>query len=64
MVSKEFANFVLKYDLPANACDLNTLETIWIMVDGTTYKDPAPKILDELRQRLRFAWKNVNLDTL
>ena len=34
------------------------------MVDGTTYKDPAPKILDELRQRLRFAWKNVNLDTL
>ena len=64
MVSKEFANFVPKYDLPANACDLNTLETIWIMVDGTTYKDPAPKILDELRQRLRFAWKNVNLDTL
>ena len=40
------------------------LETIWIIVDETTYKDPAPKTLDELRQWLRFAWKNVTLDTL
>ena len=39
------------------------LETIWIIVDETTYKDPAPKTLDELRQWLRFAWKNVTLDT-
>ena len=38
------------------------LETIWIIVDETTYKDPAPKTLDELRQWLRFAWKNVTLD--
>ena len=40
------------------------LETIWIIVDETTYKDPAPKTLDELRQWLRFACKNVTLDTL
>ena len=40
------------------------LETIWIIVDETTYKDPAPKTLEELRQWLRFAWKNVTLDTL
>ena len=40
------------------------LETIWIIVDETTYKHPAPKTLDELRQWLRFAWKNVTLDTL
>ena len=33
-------------------------ETILIIVDETTYKDPAPKTLDELRQWLRFAWKN------
>ena len=39
-------------------------ETILIIVDETTYKDPAPKTLDELRQWLRFAWKNVTLDTL
>ena len=26
------------------------LETIGIIVDETTYKDPAPKTLDELRQ--------------
>ena len=64
MVSKEFANFVLKDDRQANSRDVNTLETFWIFVDETTYKDPAPKTLDELRQRLRFAWKNVNLDTL
>ena len=40
------------------------LETIWIIVDETTYKDPAPNTVDELRQWLRFAWKNVTLDTL
>ena len=50
MVSEGFANFILKEDRPANACDVNPLETIWIIVDETTYKDPAPKTLDELRQ--------------
>ena len=40
------------------------LETIWTIVDKTTYKDPAPKTLDELREWLRFVWKNVSLDTL
>ena len=39
---------------------INALATIWIIVDETRYKDPAPKILDELRQRLRFA---LNIDT-
>ena len=53
-----------KDDQPANSRDMNTLETIWIIVDETTYKDSAPKTLDELRQRLRFACKNVNIDTL
>ena len=50
MVSEGFANFIPKEDRPANSCDVNPLETIWIIVDETTYKDPAPKILDELRQ--------------
>ena len=40
------------------------LETIWIIVDETTCKDPAPKTLVELRQLLRFAWKYVTLGTL
>ena len=31
-----------KEDQPANSCDVNSLETLWIMVDETTYKDPAP----------------------
>ena len=35
MVSKEFANFVLKDDRPANSPDVNTLETFWIIVDET-----------------------------
>ena len=30
-------------DRRANSSDANPLETIWIIVDGTTYKDPAPK---------------------
>ena len=63
MVSEGFANFIAKGDRLATSCDLNPLETIWIIVDKTTYKDPAPT-LDELRHRLRFAWRNVPLDTL
>ena len=31
---------------PANSRDANPLVTIWIIVDETTYKDPAPKTLD------------------
>ena len=50
IVSEGFANFIPKEDRPANSCDVNPLETIWIIVDETTYKDPAPKTLDELRQ--------------
>ena len=61
---RRHANFIPKEDRPANSCDVNPLETIWIIADKTTYKDPAPKTLDELRQCLRFAWKNVTLDTL
>ena len=67
MASEEFATFIPKVpkdDRPANSRDTNILETIWIIVDETTYKDSAPKTLDEPRQRLRFAWKNVNVDTL
>ena len=63
IVSEGFANFIPKEDQPANSCDVNPLETIWIIVDETTYKDPAPKTLDKLRQWLRFGWKNVTLDT-
>ena len=50
MVSEGFANIIPKEDRPANSRDLNTLETIWIIVDETTYKDPVPKTLDEQRQ--------------
>ena len=50
MVSEGFANFIPKEDQPANSCDVNPLETIWIIVDETKYKDPAPKTQDEPRQ--------------
>ena len=46
MASIEFANFIPKDDRPANWRDANPLATIWIIVDETTYKDPAPKTLD------------------
>ena len=36
------------------------LETIWMIVHETTYKDLAPKTLDELRQLLSFAWKKCD----
>ena len=47
MVSEGFADFIPKEDRPANSRDVNPLETIWIIVDETTYKDPAPKTRDE-----------------
>ena len=61
MVSEGFAKFIAKGARLGNSRDVNTLETIWIT---QTYKDPAPKTLEELRQRLRFAWRNVPFDTL
>ena len=64
MVSEGFANFIPKEDRQEDSYDVNVLETILIIVDETTYKDPAPKRLDELRRWLRFAWKNVTLDAL
>ena len=39
-----------KDNQPANSGDVKPLETIWIIFDETTYKDPAPKTLDELRE--------------
>ena len=41
MVSEEFANFIPKDDLLANSRDVNPLETIWIIVGETAYKDRA-----------------------
>ena len=46
MASEEFANFIAKDDRPENARDANPLVTIWIIVDATTFKDPALKTLD------------------
>ena len=50
MVSEGFARFIAKGDWLVNSSVVNPLETIWIIVDETTYKDTAPKTLDELRQ--------------
>ena len=51
MVSEGFADIIPKEDQPANSRDVNPHPgTIWIIVDETTYKDPAPKTMDELRQ--------------
>ena len=41
-----------------------TIENIWSNTDEATYKDPASKTMNELKRRLRVAWKNVTLDTL
>ena len=46
MASEEFANFIPQDDQPANSRVANPLVTIWIIVDATTFKDPAPKTLD------------------
>ena len=48
---KDSQTLFAKGDRLANSRDVNPLETIWIIVNKTTYKDPlAPKTQDELRQ--------------
>ena len=64
MVAEGFANFKAKGNRRANSRDAKPLETIWLIVDETKYKNPAPETTDELRQRLRFAGGNVPLNTL
>ena len=61
---KNLLNFITKDGWPANSTDLNRIENIWSIIDETTNKDPAPKTMKKLKRRLRFAWKNVTLDTL
>ena len=54
--SEGFGNFIAKGDQLENSRDvMNPLETIWIIVDQKTYKEPAPKSLDELRQSSDYA---------
>ena len=43
IVSKGFANFITKDDRPANARDVNPLETIRIIVDVINAKIQPPK---------------------
>jgi len=56
-------NFIAKDSWPANSLDLNPIEDIWSIIDETTYNDPAPKTMAELKRRLRFPWKNSIIDT-
>ena len=52
---KSLRNFVAKDGWPPD---------IWSIIDETTYKDPAPTTMKELKRRLHFPWKIVTLDTL
>ena len=63
---KDSQTLFAKGDRLANSRDVNPLETIWIIVNETTYKDPlTPKTLNELRQwLLTLHLEKCFLDTL
>ena len=61
---KKLLNLIVKDLWPANSPHLSPTETIWSIIDYTTYEEPASKTMKELKRRLSFAWKNVTLDTL
>ena len=64
MASEEFANFMPKDDRPANSRDANPLLPIWIIVDETTKKNPAPQNTGLAKTATTLYPKIVNLDTL
>ena len=65
MVSKEFANFVLRDERPANSPDVNTLKTLWIIVDETdNIQRSSPQNTGRAETATTLRLKNVNLHTL
>ena len=52
-------NFISKADWPGNSPDLNPIENLWSILDTEVYRDPCPTSMDQLRRRLKLAWRGI-----
>ena len=57
-------NLINKDDWLANSPDLNPMENLFSILNEKVYCDPEPQTLDELKKRIRKAWREITIDCL
>ena len=57
-------NFINEDDWPGNSPDLNPMENLFSILNAKVYCDPEPQTLDELKKRIRKAWREITIDCI
>ena len=57
-------SFINKDDWPGNSPNLNPMENLFSILNEKVYCDPKPQTLDELKKRIRKAWREITIDCL
>ena len=57
-------NFINKDDWPGNSPDLNPMKNLFSILNEKVYCDPELQTLDELKKRIRKAWRGITIDCL
>ena len=55
-------NFINKDNWPGNSPDLNPMENLFSILNEKVYCDPEHQTLDELKKRIRKAWRGIIID--
>ena len=59
MVQKHFSSFWTKDEWPGNSLDLNPIENIWGILKQSIDEMKQPNNLEQLKNQLDIAWKNI-----